>query len=138
MPVHLQVANVEFFNETLPLFDAGDDVGMVLSPQSFYNVDLNADVFNHCNIQFWEYAQHGYDAISFNSCTGTAAPMAAHRGSITFEPVSPTICSLTGAMITFLWKDSVHLQEVPLDTASLIAFLNLLCRNQLPDKVSGF
>ena len=61
---------MEFFNETLPLFDAGDDVGMVLSPQSFYNVDLNADVFNHCNIQFWEYAQHGYDAISFNSCTG--------------------------------------------------------------------
>lgn len=69
-----QVANVEFFNETLPLFDAGDDVGMVLSPQSFYNVDLNADVFNHCNIQFWEYAQHGYDAIGFNSCTGTPPP----------------------------------------------------------------
>ena len=74
----LQVANVEFFNETLPLFDAGDDVGMVLSPQSFYNVDLNADVFNHCNIQFWEYAQHGYDAISFNSCTGTGLAILAN------------------------------------------------------------
>ena len=43
---------------------------MVLSPQSFYNVDTNQDIFNHGNIQFWEYAQHGYDAIGFISCTG--------------------------------------------------------------------
>ena len=28
-----QVANADFFLKTLPLFDAGDDVGMVLSPQ---------------------------------------------------------------------------------------------------------
>ena len=28
-----QVANPDFFLKTLPLFDAGDDVGMVLSPQ---------------------------------------------------------------------------------------------------------
>ena len=66
----LQVANADFFLKTLPLFDAGDDVGMVLSPQSFYNVDTNQDIFNHGNIQFWEYAQHGYDAIGFISCTG--------------------------------------------------------------------
>ena len=65
-----QVANADFFLKTLPLFDAGDDVGMVLSPQSFYNVDTNQDIFNHGNIQFWEYAQHGYDAIGFISCTG--------------------------------------------------------------------
>ena len=32
-----QVANADFFLKTLPLFDAGDDVGMVLSPQvSFF------------------------------------------------------------------------------------------------------
>ena len=68
----LQVANADFFLKTLPLFDAGDDVGMVLSPQSFYNVDTNQDIFNHGNIQFWEYAQHGYDAIGFISCTGAA------------------------------------------------------------------
>ncbi len=79
----LQVANADFFLKTLPLFDAGDDVGMVLSPQSFYNVDTNQDIFNHGNIQFWEYAQHGYDAIGFISCTGerTAAanPLVAWR-----------------------------------------------------------
>ena len=28
-----QVANPDFFLKTVPLFDAGDDVGMVLSPQ---------------------------------------------------------------------------------------------------------
>ena len=56
----------------VPLMDGGDDVGMVLSPQSFHNLQPHADIFNHANIQFWEYAQHGYDAIGFISCTGTA------------------------------------------------------------------
>lgn len=69
----MQVANADFFLKILPLFDAGDDVGMVLSPQCFYNVDVNADIFNHSNVQFWEYAQHGYDAMGFNSCTGKSA-----------------------------------------------------------------
>lgn len=77
----VQVANADFFLKTLPLFDAGDDVGMVLSPQSFYNVDTNQDIFNHGNIQFWEYAQHGYDAIGFISCTGASLPC--HTPSIT-------------------------------------------------------
>ena len=66
-----QVANVDFFTKMIPLFDAGDDVGMVLSPQCFHNVNVEADIFNHCNINFWEYAQHGYDAFGFISCTGT-------------------------------------------------------------------
>ncbi|KAL3150937.1 hypothetical protein ABBQ32_000684 [Trebouxia sp. C0010 RCD-2024] len=66
-----QVANVDFFVKMIPLFDAGDDVGMVLSPQCFHNVNVGADIFNHCNINFWEYAQHGYDAFGFISCTGT-------------------------------------------------------------------
>lgn len=65
-----QVANPDFFSKTLPLFDAGDDVGMVLSPQAFHNLNPSADIFNHGNIQFWEYAQHGYDALGFISCTG--------------------------------------------------------------------
>ena len=65
-----QVANKDFYLKTLPLFDAGDDVGMVLSPQAFYNLNQRADIFNHSNIHFWEYAQHGYDAIGFISCTG--------------------------------------------------------------------
>ena len=54
----------------VPMLDGGDDVGMVLSPQSFNNLRPHADIFNHGNVQFWEYAQHGYDAIGFISCTG--------------------------------------------------------------------
>ena len=67
------MANPDFFLKTLPLFDAGDDVGMVLSPQCFNNVSPRADIFNHGNIQFWEYAQRGYDALGFISCTGALA-----------------------------------------------------------------
>ena len=66
-----QVANPDFFLKMLYKFDAGDDVAMVLSPQSFYNTNLRADIFNHSNTHFWEYAQHGYDALGFISCTGT-------------------------------------------------------------------
>ena len=68
----MQVANPDFFLKMVPLMDGGDDVGMVLSPQSFHNLQPHADIFNHANIQFWEYAQHGYDAIDFISCTGAA------------------------------------------------------------------
>ena len=39
--------------------------------QCFHNLDLHSDIFNHSNIHFWEYAQPGYDAIGFISCTGT-------------------------------------------------------------------
>ena len=67
-----QVANADFFLKMIPLFDAGDDVGMVLSPQAFHNIDVRCDVFNHSNVQFWEYAQPGYDALPFISCTGGA------------------------------------------------------------------
>lgn len=37
-----QVASKEFFLKTLPLFDGGDDVGMVLSPQvmNYYPLPL--------------------------------------------------------------------------------------------------
>lgn len=65
-----QVARKCFFLRTLPLFDAGDDVGMVLSPQCFHNLNYHTDIFNHSNRQFWEYMQPGYDAWGFISCTG--------------------------------------------------------------------
>ena len=70
----VQVANPDFFLKMVPLMDGGDDVGMVLSPQSFHNLQPHADIFNHANVQFWEYAQHGYDALDFISCTGTGLP----------------------------------------------------------------
>ncbi|DBA65793.1 TPA: hypothetical protein ACH3X2_002830 [Trebouxia sp. C0005] len=66
-----QVAKRDFFLKTLPYFDAGDDIGMVLSPQCFHNLNLHEDIFNHSNIHFWEYMQPGYDALGFISCTGT-------------------------------------------------------------------
>ena len=65
-----QLANSDFYNKTVPLFDRGDDVGMVLSPQAFHNLNVHADIFNHSNIHFWEYSQPGYDALGFISCTG--------------------------------------------------------------------
>ena len=69
-----QVAKPEFFLRTVPLFDSGDDVGMVLSPQCFHNLDYHTDIFNHSNRQFWEYMQPGYDAWGFISCTGELGP----------------------------------------------------------------
>lgn len=67
----MQVAGSDFFLRTIPLFDAGSDVGMVLSPQCFHNLNGATDIFNHGNIHFWEYMQPGYDALGFISCTGT-------------------------------------------------------------------
>lgn len=52
-----QIAKKHFFLATVPLFDGGDDVAMVLSPQAFHNLNLHADIFNHSNIHFWEYMQ---------------------------------------------------------------------------------
>ncbi len=66
-----QVASREFYLKTLPLFDSGDDIAMVLSPQCFHNLNLHSDIFNHSNVHFWEYMQPGYDALGFISCTGT-------------------------------------------------------------------
>ena len=65
------MASKEFFLKTLPMFDGGDDVAMVLSPQCFHNLNLHCDIFNHSNVHFWEYMQPGYDALGFISCTGT-------------------------------------------------------------------
>ena len=53
------MASTSFYLKTLPLFDGGDDVGMVLSPQCFHNLNLHADIFNHSNVHFWEYMQPG-------------------------------------------------------------------------------
>ncbi len=66
-----QVPNPDFFLKTVPLLDAGQDVGMVLSPQTFYNLHPEGDIFNHSNVAFWDYTQPGYDALGLISCTGT-------------------------------------------------------------------
>jgi len=66
-----QVCSKSFFTKTIPFFDSGDNVALVVSPQCVYNVHPGQDLFNHSNIHFWEYMQPGYDAIGFISCTGT-------------------------------------------------------------------
>jgi len=66
-----QVPNADFFLKMVPLMDGGRDVAMVLSPQTFYNMNINGDIFNHSNVHFWEYTQPGYDALGLISCTGT-------------------------------------------------------------------
>lgn len=84
-----QLANSDFYNKTVPRFDGGDDVGMVLSPQAFHNLNVHADIFNHSNIHFWEYSQPGYDALGFISCTG--APFGSEGGGVT-EKWMPYCC----------------------------------------------
>lgn len=66
-----QVANADFFMKTVPKLDGGQDVAMVLSPQTFYNLNPDGDIFNHANVHFWDYTQPGYDALGLISCTGT-------------------------------------------------------------------
>ena len=66
-----QVPNADFFSKTVPLLDGGQDVAMVLTPQTFYNLNPNGDIFNHANVHFWDYTQPGYDALGLISCTGT-------------------------------------------------------------------
>jgi endoglucanase len=66
-----QVANPDFFIKMVPLLDGGADVAMVLSPQTFYNLNPEGDIFNHGNTHFWHYIQPGYDAWGVISCTGT-------------------------------------------------------------------
>ncbi len=47
----------------LPMMDGGDDVGMVLSPQCFHNLNQEGDIFNHSNIHFWECAPFRLSAV---------------------------------------------------------------------------
>lgn len=54
-----QVAKPDFFLKTTPMFDAGDNVGMVLTPQYNSNLSKTNDIFNHSNLHFWWYMQPG-------------------------------------------------------------------------------
>jgi hypothetical protein len=46
-----QVPNADFFTRTVPLLDGGRDIAMVLSPQTFYNLNPDGDIFNHANVR---------------------------------------------------------------------------------------
>ena len=53
------MAKPDFFLKTTPMFDAGDNVGMVLTPQYNSNLSKTNDIFNHSNLHFWWYMQPG-------------------------------------------------------------------------------
>ncbi|KAK9834108.1 hypothetical protein WJX84_003052 [Apatococcus fuscideae] len=61
----------EFFKALTPLFDRGDDVAMVLTPQFFRNVKHGHDIFNHVNSAFWYLMQPTFAVLGLISCTGT-------------------------------------------------------------------
>lgn len=48
-----------------------ESVGLCLTPQSFSNIPQACDVWNHINVQFWEYILPGCDALGYVGCTGT-------------------------------------------------------------------
>jgi len=77
----------QFWLRTVPLFDGGDDVGMVLSPQCFHNLRMACDIFNHANVHFWEYMQPGYDALGFISCTGAGPEASCFWGCCHITPL---------------------------------------------------
>ena len=62
-------------------------VALVLTPQKFYNYDLDTDIFNHSNLIYWQISLPGLDGWDNVSCTGTnfvvraqAAAQARSRG----------------------------------------------------------
>lgn len=79
----------------MPLFDGGDDVGMVLSPQCFHNLNLHTDIFNHSNVHFWEYMQPGYDALGFISCTGTNFLVSTAGSSLSLCSLMTGVCQIS-------------------------------------------
>ncbi|KAG1672206.1 hypothetical protein FOA52_002907 [Chlamydomonas sp. UWO 241] len=48
-----------------------DEIGLLLTPQAFYNIDTDMDIFNAINAQFWEYWLPGAFAWGYIACTGT-------------------------------------------------------------------
>ena len=83
---------------------AGDDVGMVLSPQCFHNLNLHSDIFNHSNVHFWEYMQPGYDTLGFISCTGRLLlPGSLHRSSRVETPHVSHLQHALGLLRWVLW-----------------------------------
>ncbi|KAK9845258.1 hypothetical protein WJX81_001552 [Elliptochloris bilobata] len=64
------VASPEFFIRVLAEL-ADPQVALVLTPQKFYNYDLDTDIFNHSNLIYWQISLPGLDGWDNVSCTGT-------------------------------------------------------------------
>ncbi len=60
----------EFFLKMLEVM-LDDDISLTLSPQAFFNADIDGDIFNAVNAQFWEYWLPGAFGWGYIACTGT-------------------------------------------------------------------
>ncbi|GAX77149.1 hypothetical protein CEUSTIGMA_g4595.t1 [Chlamydomonas eustigma] len=60
----------DFFLKMLEVM-VDDNISLTLSPQAFYNIDVDADIFNAINAQFWEYWLPGAFGWGYIACTGT-------------------------------------------------------------------
>lgn len=63
-----QVCSPEFFIRTLSVMGTST---LLLTPQRFSNVNPTEDIFNHVNVQWYEYILSGMGAWGCVSCTGT-------------------------------------------------------------------
>eukprot|EP00955_Chlamydomonas_euryale_P087768 364323-Chlamydomonas_euryale.AAC.17 len=61
---------VDFFLKLLEVM-VDDEIALTLTPQAFYNIDTDMDIFNAINAQFWEYWLPGAFGWGYIACTGT-------------------------------------------------------------------
>jgi len=64
-------AHGDFLSHTLPYLACEPRTALVQTPQHFYNVVPNADIFNHHNLTFYQAMQPGLDAWGATVCCGT-------------------------------------------------------------------
>ena len=74
---------------------------MVLSAQCFGNLNRHTDIFNHSNLQFWEYMQPGFDSWGFISCTGGLSSSKYFPTLNTLVPYSTALVPYEQARIAF-------------------------------------
>eukprot|EP00884_Botryococcus_braunii_P022000 jgi/Botrbrau1/8484/Bobra.0237s0099.1 len=74
-----QVCDPAFFLHTLPVLDDSPEVGLVLTPQRFGNVDEPADIFNHTNRHFWEAMIPGPHCVGHGGVHRLESPPAGLR-----------------------------------------------------------
>lgn len=66
-----QIPKDDFLMRLVHNFDYDRKLGLVVTPQMFSNTEKYADIFNHYNIQFWEYILPTFDCTNTIFCTGS-------------------------------------------------------------------
>ena len=87
----------DFFVKILAeLYDP--QVAIVLTPQKFWNYDINCDIFNHSNLIYWQVSLPGLDGWDNVSCTGTNFVVRAKAA----QEVCRCTCCIGGEIILLL------------------------------------